>query len=202
MSRRRQRSRSPDPIIARPSTLPTELGGGPAHPTATLQNALSKRSKRRENQNPTNSSSIHNPSRGNQNEVDTNSVSRGDKSKAKSLNSKIRNATHQSTETLSSTRTAVQGRRDRDRSLTHGEPGRSSKPASPVELIETDDDPQFTGPIAIAQYMRLQNEVEKLREVGCNHLAIDTTYFGFTHSHSNTNGRRRQSTNKARLSMN
>src|ERR1700679_2451756 len=85
MSRRRPRSRSPDPIIARPSTLSAELGGGLAPSSATLQNALSKRSKRRENQNPTNSSSIHNSSRGNQNEVDTNSVSRGDKSKAKSL---------------------------------------------------------------------------------------------------------------------
>lgn len=200
--RRRQRSRSPDPEIIMSTTLSTQPGGGLAPSPIPLQNTLAKRSKKRENQNPANSSSVYNSSRGNRNEMDIGPVARGDKSKVKSLGSKNRNVTHQSTETIPSARVAaVQGRRDRDRSLTRGEPGRSSKPTSSVEPTETDDGPQLTGPIAVAQYMRLQNEVENLREVRSYHVMIDTIRFGFTHRHSNYNGRRRQSRNRVRLLM-
>lgn len=197
--RRRQRSCSPEPAIIWSSTLSTEPGGGLAPSPASLQNQLVKRSKKRENQNPANSSSIYNSSRGNENEMDTGPVARGDKSKVKPLSSKNRSTTYQGTEMLSSTRTSVQGRRDRDRTLTCGEPVRSSKTTSPVEPIEVDDDPQLNGPIAVAQYTRLQNEIEKLREVRSHNVMIDAIYVGFTRSHSNYNGRRRQSRSKAKL---
>ena len=93
-------------------------------------------------------------------------MARGDKSKAhKTANLRNRHTTNQSTEPLSSTRTAAPGRRDGDRSLTRGESARSSKRTPSEEPIEVDQDPQFTGAIAVAQYTRLQNDVEKLREV-------------------------------------
>ena len=183
ISRRRQRSRSPDPAIIRPSTLSTQPDRRLSPSPIPLQSTLARRSKKRENQNPVNSSTIYNSTRSNQNEMDIGPVAGGDKSKAKALNSKSRSATYQSTENLSSARTAVvQGRRDRDRSLTRGESGRSSKPASSAEPIEADYNPQFTGAIAVAQYMRLQNEVDKLREVHSHHVMIDAIYFGFTRS--------------------
>jgi len=190
--RRRQQSRSPDPTTMIPSTLAAEPGGGQVPSLIPLQSTLVKRSKKRENQNPANTSSNYNPSHGNQNEVDTSPVARGDKSKVhKSLSSRNRHTTNQSTETPASPRTAVPGRRDRDRSFTNGEPVRSSKPTSSVEPIEPDDDCQLTGPIAVAQYTRLQNEVEKLREVRCKHVMTNTICLRFTHLHSNYNGRRR-----------
>lgn len=166
---RRQQSHSPDPTTIISSALSTELGGGEEPSLIPLQSTLVKRSKKRENQNPANTSSNHNSSRGNPNDIDTGPVARGDKSKVhKSLSSRTRHITNQSAETLSSSRTAVPARRGRDRSFTSGEPVRSSKRTSSVEPIEADDDPQLTGPIAVAQYTRLQNEVEKLREVRCN----------------------------------
>lgn len=204
VSRHRQRSRSPDPTIIWSSTFSTEPGPGGLTPSPIpLQSSLSKRSKRRENQNPANSSSIYNSSRGNQNEMDTGTgpVARGDKSKAKPLNSKNRSTTHQSTEMHSSARTAVQGKRDRDRSLVRGESSRSSKPTTSAESNEAENDLQLTGSIAVAQYMRLQNEAEKLREVRSHHVMIGAIYFGFTHLHSNYNGQRRQLRSKVRLLM-
>ena len=199
--RRRQRSRSPDPAAIR-STLSTEPGSGQIPPSIPLQSAPVKRSKKRENQNPANTSSNHNPSRGNQNDADAGLVARGDKSKIhRPPSSKNRQTINQSTETPSSTRTAVPGRRDRDRSLTRGESARSSKQTSSVDPAEAGDDPRLSGPIAVAQYIRLQNEVEKLREVRSKHVMIDAIYFRFTHSHSNYNGRRRQLRSRARLSM-
>lgn len=200
--RRRQRSRSPDPATIRSSTLSNEPGGGQVPSTIPLQSTLVKRSKKRENQNPANASSNHNPSRGNQNDTDAVPVARGDKSKVnKPPSSRTRHAINQSTETQSSARTVVSGRRERDRSLTRGESVRSSKRTSSVEPTEADDDPQLTGPIAVAQYARLLNEVEKLREVGPKHVMISKNYFGLTHPHRNGNGRRRQSRSKARSSM-
>ena len=173
--RRRQRSRSPDSITTRSSALSTEPGGGQVPSPFPLQNTLSRRSKRRENQNPANPFSDHHHSRGNQNDTDVGLVARGDKSKVhKSLNSKTRHAVNQSAETLPSARTAAPGRRDRDRSLTRGETVRSSKRTPSIEPTEVDEDPQFTGVIAVAQYTRLQSEVEKLREVRSEHATIDT----------------------------
>ena len=180
MPRRRQRSRSPDFTTIRSFPLFTEPSGQAPSPSP-LQSTLSKRSKRRENQNPANASSNHSHSRGNQNDADAGPVARGDKSKAhKSTTSRNRHNINQSTETLSSTRTTVPGRRDRDRSLTRGESVRSSKRASSTEPIEVDDDTQLTGPIAVAQYTRLQNEVEKLREVRPKHVMIDWIQSRFT----------------------
>jgi hypothetical protein len=200
--RRRQQSRSPDPTTIIPSTLSTEPGGEQVPSLMPLQSAPVKRSKKRENQNPANTSSNHSSSRGSQNDIDTGLVARGDKSKVhKSLNSRNRPITNQSTETLPSSRTPVPGRRDRDRSFTSGESVRSSKQTSSAEPIEADNDTQFTGPIAFAQYTRLQNEVEKLREVCRKHVMIDVMYLRFTHPDSNYNGRRRQLRSKARLSM-
>ena len=200
--RRRQRSRSPDPTTLRSSTLPTDLTGGQFPSPTPLQNTFVKRSKKRENQNPANASSSHNHSRGYQNDTDTGPVARGDKSKPhKPPSSKNRHTVNQSTETLSSTRTVIPGRRDRDRSLTRGESGRSSKRTPSLEPTEVDEDPQLTGPIAVAQYTRLQTEVEKLREVRSKHVMIDTTQFQFTHAYSNYSGRRRQLKSKARSSM-
>ena len=198
---RRQRSRSPDPIVTGSSTLFSELDGGQAPPPTPVHNKYSKRSKKRENQYPGNSSSTHNHSRGSQNDADAGPVARGDKPKVKSMSSKHRHTTNQSTETSSSARTAIQGRRDRDRSLTRGESSRSSKQTPTVEPIDAADDPQLTGPIAVAHYMRLQIEVEKLREVGSKHVMIGTIRFGFTHLHSNYKGQRRQSISKAKSSM-
>jgi len=199
--RRRQRSRSPDPTTIRSSILPTDLSGGPV-PSPTLpQSTFVRRSKKRENQNPANASSSQNHHRGNQNDTDAGPVARGDKSKVhKSLSSKNRQTVNQSTDPLSSTRTAAPGRRDRDRSLTRGESARSSKRTPSVEPIEVDEDPQLTGPIAVAQYARLQGEVERLREVRSKHVMTDTIQFRFTHSHSNYNGRRRRLRSKARSS--
>jgi hypothetical protein len=185
--RRRQRSRSPDPVITRSSTLSTEPGGCQATLTP-LQATVVKRSKKRENQNSATSSSNHNPSRGHQNDADPGPVARGDKSKAKSLSSKSRHAIDQSTESMSSGRTVVSGRRERDRSLTRGD--RSSKRASSVEPIEADGDLQLTGPIAAAQYTRLQSEVEKLREVRFQPVVISAIYSWLTRSHSKGSGRR------------
>ena len=174
MPRRRQRSRSPDSTTIRSSTLSTELGGGQTPLPTPLQSTLARRSKKRENQYPANASSNHNHPRGNQNDADAGPVARGDKSKVhKSLNSKTRHTINQSAESSSSTRTSVSGRRDRDRSLTRGESARSSKRTPSVEPIEVDEDPQFTGAIAVAQYMRLQGEVEKLREVRSKNVTID-----------------------------
>lgn len=191
-SHRRQQSRSPDPTTMISPTLAAEPGGGQVPSLISLQSTLVKRSKKRENQNPANTSSNRNPSHGNQNDVDIGPVARGDKSKVhKSLSSRNRHTANQSTETPTSFRTAVPGRRDRDRSFTNGEPVRSSKPTSSVEPIEPDDDSQLTGPIAVAQYTRLQNEVEKLREVRWKHVMIDMIYLRLTHPHSNYNGRRR-----------
>lgn len=172
--RRRQRSRSPDYSAIRSPTLFTDLGSSQVSPPIPLQNAPVRRSKKRENQIHANSSSSHNPSRGSQNDADVGTVARGDKSRVhKSLGSKNRHTINQSTETLSSTRTAVPGRRDRDRPHNSGESARSSKRTPSVEPTEADDDPQLTGPIAVAQYTRLQNEVEKLREVRPKHVMID-----------------------------
>ena len=179
--RRRQRSRSPDPTTIRSPTLSTEPGGQTSSPIP-LQSILVRRSKKRENQSPANASSNHNQSRSNQNDAEAGPVVQGDKSKVhKSLSSKNRHAINQSTETLSSTRTVVPGRRDRDRLLTGGESARSSKRTSSVEPTEADEDPQLTGAIAVAQYTRLQSEVEKLREVRSKHVMIDPIYFRFTH---------------------
>ena len=148
----------------RSSTLSTEPGGGQAHSPVPLQSTLAKRSKKRENQNPANSSS-RNATRVNPYDADVDPAARGDKSKVKSLSSRTRQPINQSTDSLSSTRTVVPGRRERDRSLAQGEPGRSSKRTPSVEPTGADDDPLLTGPIAFAQYARLQIEVEKLREV-------------------------------------
>jgi len=174
--RRRQRSRSPDPTTIRSSIiLSTDLSGGQVPSPTPPQSTLSKRSKKRENQNPAHASSSHNQSRGHQNDIDAGPVARGDKSRInKPPNSKNRHIVNQSTEALSSTRTAVPGRRDKDRSLTRGESIRSSKRTPSVEPIEVDEDPHLTGPIAVAQYTRLQSEVEKLREVRSKHVMIDT----------------------------
>ena len=198
--RRRQRSRSPDPTTIRSSTiLPTDLSGGQVPSPTPPQSTFTKRSKRRENQNPTNATSSHNHSRGHHNDVDAGPVARGDKSKVnKPPNSKNRYIVNQSTEAVPSTRTAAPGRRDRDRSLTRGESIRSSKQTPSVEPTEVDEDPHLTGPIAVAQYTRLQGEVEKLREVRSKHVMIDT--FRFTHAHSNCNARKRQLRSKARSS--
>jgi hypothetical protein len=170
--RRRPRSRSPDPTPVWLSTLSTGLGGGQASSPTPLQTGFIKRSRKRENQIPATSASNHNSSRGHQNELNIAPVARGDKSKVKPLSSKSRHTTNQSTDALSSTRTAVPGRRDRDRSLTRGESGRSSRQTSSVEPIEAGGDPQLTGPIAVAQYTRLQNEVEKSREARPQHVMI------------------------------
>lgn len=148
----------------RSSTLSTEPGGGQAPSPVPLQGTLAKRSKKRENQNPGNSSSGRNTTRGSPYDADVDPVARGDKSKVKSLSSRTRQPINQSTDSLSSTRTVVPGRRERDRSLTRGESVRSSKRTPSVEPIEADGDPLFTGSIAVAQYARLQIEVEKLRE--------------------------------------
>ena len=172
-TRRRQRSRSPDSTATRSSTLFTDLGG--VSSPSPLQNALLRRSKKRENQIHANSS--FGPLRGSQNDADIGAVARGDKSRVhKSLGSRNRHTANQSTETLSSTRTVVPGRRDRDRSHNGGESARSSKRTPSVEPTEVDKDPQLTGPIAVAQYTRLQNEVEKLREVRPKHVMIDSTH--------------------------
>ena len=200
--RRRQRSRSPDSAITRSSTLSTEPGGGQSVSSVPLQNTLSKRSKRRENQNPANSSG-HNLTRGHLNDEDDGPVARCDKSKAKSLSSRNRHTVNQNTDTQPSSRGAVLGRRDRDRSLTRGESSKPSKGTSSVEPIGASDDHQLTGPLALAQYARLQDEAEKLRDVRSQHIRImiATIHFVFTRSHSNYNGRKRQSRNRARLSM-
>jgi len=200
--RRRQRSPSPDPVTIRSPALSTEPGGDQAPTPTPLQATLVKRSKKRENQNPASTSSNHNFSRGNRNDTDSGPVARGDKSKVhKSLSSKNRHNNNQSIETPSSIRTVAPGRRDRDRSLTRGESVRSSKRTSSVEPIEADDDPQLTGPIAVAQYTRLQNEVEKLREVRFKHVMIDPICLRFTHVYSNYNARRRQSRSRVRSLM-
>lgn len=174
--RRRRRSRSPDSTTIRSST--TEPGGGQVPSPVPLQNTLSKRSKRRENKNLADTSSSHNHSRGNQNDADTGPVARGDKSRVhKPLNSKTRQTINQSIELLPSARAAVPGRRERDRSLTRGESARSLKRTPSVEPIEVDQDLQFTGAIAVAQYTRLQNEVEKLKEVCSKHVMIGAIQF-------------------------
>ena len=199
MPRRRQRSRSPDPTTIGSSTLSTDSSGGQVPSPMPLQSALAKRSKKRENQNSTNAPSSQNHSRGTHNDTDAGPVARGDRSKGhRSLSSKNRHTINQSTETPSSARTAVPGRRDRDRSLTRGESARSSKRTPSVEPIEVDQDHQFTGAIAVAQYTRLQSEVEKLREVRSKHVMIGTLSFRLTHAYSNYNGRRRQLKSKAR----
>jgi len=172
--RRSQQSRSPDPTTVISSPLYTEPGGGQVPSLIPPQSILAKRSKKRENQNPANTSSNYNSSHINRNDPDIGPVARGDKSKVhKPLSSRNRHIANQSTETLSSSRTAVSGRRDRDRSFASGESVRPSKRTSSVEPIETDDDTQLTGPIAVAQYARLQNEVEKLREVRCERVISD-----------------------------
>jgi len=198
--RRRQRSRSPDPTTIRSSIiLSTDLTGGLVPSPTTPQSTFAKRSKKRENQNPANASSSHNHSRGHQNDIDAGPMARGDKSKVnKPPNSKNRHIVNQNTEGPSSARTAVPGRRDRDRSLTRGESIRSSKRTPSVESIEVDEDPHLTGPIAAAQYTRLQSEVEKLREVCSKHVMIGTI---LTRARSNYNGRKRQLKSRARSSM-